>query len=69
MHMTEIRVTYFDYVASRGHYLVVKMLAEHGAEIHRLSIDGSTPFGIAAAHGYLDILEYLFETSNSDAPT
>ncbi|XP_070541710.1 protein fem-1 homolog B-like [Ptychodera flava] len=47
--------------AGAGHYDVVKILVEHGANVNHTTVTNSTPLRAACFDGRLDIVSYLIE--------
>ncbi|XP_060559598.1 protein fem-1 homolog B-like [Ruditapes philippinarum] len=47
--------------AGAGHYNIIKMLIEHGADVNHSTVTNSTPLRAACFDGRLDIVKYLLE--------
>lgn len=46
-------------VANRGHFHIVKILVEKGANVNARDINGCTPLWLSCMEGYADIVRYL----------
>ena len=47
--------------AGAGHYNIIKMLIEHGADVNHSTVTNSTPLRAACFDGRLDIVKFLLE--------
>jgi ankyrin repeat protein len=49
------------HLSAFGHFEIVKLLLEHGAEVLTVSSEGQTPYQVSLAFGHGEIVELLRE--------
>ncbi len=52
---------------SRGRIGIVKLLLEHGADVHALNGEGQTPYQLSLQKGYREIANLLLEHGADEA--
>jgi Ankyrin repeats (3 copies) len=56
--------TPLSFAAGNGHFPLVKLLVEKGADIFKVGLDQRTPYMIALAAGRVSVINYLSEVEN-----
>ena len=47
--------------AEEGHVQIVKLLAQHKADVKKPSSNGETPLLLAARNGHMEVVAFLYE--------